>query len=145
MALPDLDPAQRELALERAKAARRMRAELKQMLKSGEVQLAELLDRAQQVDALAKMRVAEVLEAMPAYGKVKARRLMDRLGIAPTRRLRGLGSNQREALLAHFAARLRGEPDPVGDVEPGDDHPDAAPDAPGQGDDRQQASSEGAE
>ncbi len=102
MSLPELDPARREEALAKAKAARQLRAELKQMLKSGEVRLDELLDRAGDVEALAKMRVQEVLEAMPAYGKVKARRLMDRLGIAPTRRLRGLGERQRQALLHQF-------------------------------------------
>lgn len=105
MTLPELDPAARDEALVRARAARQLRAELKQMLKAGEVALSEVLARAEDVDALAKMRVAELVEAMPAYGKVKARRLMDRLGIAPTRRLRGLGSNQRQLLLEHFAAR----------------------------------------
>lgn len=102
MALPDLDPSRREEALAAAKAARQLRAEVKQMLKSGEVRLDELLARSGDVEALAKMRVQEVLEAMPAYGKVKARRLMDRVGIAPTRRLRGLGERQRDALLEQF-------------------------------------------
>lgn len=102
MSLPELDPARRDEALARAQAARTLRAEVKQMLKSGEVRLDELLARAEDVEALAKMRVQEVIEAMPAHGKVKARRIMDRLGIAPTRRLRGLGGRQRQALLAHF-------------------------------------------
>ncbi len=109
MALPALDPERRDEALAMAKAARQMRAELKQMLKSGEVRLDELLARSGDVEALAKMRVQEVLEAMPAYGKVKARRLMDRLGIAPTRRLKGLGDRQREALLAAFGLGDGGE------------------------------------
>ncbi len=109
MALPDLDPARRDEALAMAKAARQMRAELKQMLKSGEVGLDELLAKSNEVEALAKMRVQEVLEAMPAYGKVKARRLMDRLGIAPTRRLKGLGDRQREALLETFGLHHGGE------------------------------------
>lgn len=105
MPLPDLAPEQRRAALAKAAEARRIRAELKQMLKSGEVGLADVLDRAGNADALAKMRVTEVLEAMPAYGPVKARRLMEELNIAPTRRLRGLGPRQREALLEVFEAR----------------------------------------
>jgi hypothetical protein len=43
---------------------------------------------------------------MPAYGPVKARRLMGELDIAPTRRIRGLGPRQREALLSVFEGRL---------------------------------------
>jgi hypothetical protein len=105
MPLPDLAPEQRRAALAKAAEARRIRAELKQMLKSGEVGLAEVLARAGNADALAKMRVTEVLESMPAYGPVKARRLMEELNIAPTRRLRGLGPRQREALLEVFEAR----------------------------------------
>lgn len=102
MPLPDLDADQRRAALEKAARARRVRAELKHMLKAGEVSLREVLDRAQSADALAKMRVSEVVAAMPAYGPVRARQLMERLGIAPSRRLRGLGARQRERLLAAF-------------------------------------------
>jgi hypothetical protein len=102
MPLPDLAPEERRAALVKAAEARRIRAELKQMLKAGEVTLGQVLDRAASAEALAKMRVSEVLEAMPAYGPVKARKLMEQLDIAPTRRIRGLGPRQREALLAAF-------------------------------------------
>ncbi|MTV25580.1 integration host factor [Nitriliruptoraceae bacterium ZYF776] len=105
MPLPELDPEQRRAALEKAAENRRIRAELKQMLKAGEVSLRDVLDRSGDADALAKMRVADVLEAMPAYGPVKARRLMEELDIAMSRRLRGLGPRQREALLAVFEER----------------------------------------
>ncbi|MEX1177145.1 MAG: integration host factor, actinobacterial type [Nitriliruptor sp.] len=105
MALPELDPEQRRAALAKAAEARRIRAELKQMLKAGEVSIRDVLDRSSSADALAKMRVADVLEAMPAFGPVKARRLMEELAIAPSRRLRGLGPRQREALLATFEGR----------------------------------------
>lgn len=99
MPLPDLDPEQRAAALERAAAVRRVRAELKQMLKSGEVTLAQVLDRADRSDELAGMRVADVLAALPGHGRIRARRLMDDLGIADGRRLRGLGPRQRATLL----------------------------------------------
>jgi hypothetical protein len=105
MPLPELDPEQRRAALVKAAEARRIRAELKQMLKAGEVTLAQVLDRAETADALAKMKVSDVIEAMPAYGPVKARRLMEELDIAQTRRIRGLGPRQREALLATFEGR----------------------------------------
>ncbi len=102
MPLPELDPEQRRAALEKAAQARRIRAELKQMLKAGEVTLRQVIDRAETAEPLAKMKVADVIEAMPSYGKVKARKLMEKLDIAPTRRIRGLGPKQRAALLATF-------------------------------------------
>ena len=102
MSLPELGPEQRRKALEKAAEARRIRAELKQMLKAGEVTLEELLVRAKEAEPVAKMKVSEVIESMPNYGKVKARRLMERLAISQSRRLRGLGANQRAALLAEF-------------------------------------------
>jgi len=102
MPLPDLAPEDRSAALAKAADARRIRAELKQMLKSGEVGIADVLARSDSARALANMRVCEVLEAMPMYGPVKARRLMDDLHIAPSRRLRGLGPRQRRALVEAF-------------------------------------------
>jgi len=46
--------------------------------------------------------VLAVLESLPGLGKVKARRTMDAVGIADSRRLRGLGDQQRRALLETF-------------------------------------------
>ena len=53
-------------------------------------------------DVLGKMKVSALLEAMPGVGKVRAAQIMERLEIAPSRRLRGLGDRQRKALLAYF-------------------------------------------
>lgn len=100
---PELDPEQRRAALEKAAEVRRIRADVKQMLKTGELGLRQLLDRADGADALARMRVHEVLESLPSYGKARARKLMERLDIARSRRLRGLGRRQRAALLDELA------------------------------------------
>lgn len=102
MPLPQLDPEARREALEKAAEARRLRADHKHKLKSGAVSLRELLDLADGEQPLAKMRVSEVIGAMPGYGKVRARQLMEELGISESRRVRGLGPNQRAALLAAF-------------------------------------------
>jgi hypothetical protein len=102
MALPDLDPEQRRAALVKAAEARRIRADLKDQLKLRAIGLRTVFARAEREDAVAKMRVSDVLAAMPAYGPVKARRLMEELDISTSRRVRGLGSRQREALLATF-------------------------------------------
>lgn len=101
MALPPaLSPEARAAALEKAAAARRSRAELKERLKMGTVSLREVLASAESNDVVGKTKMLVILEALPGMGKVKARRLMDTIGIAETRTTRGLGDKQRVALLA---------------------------------------------
>lgn len=99
---PQLSPEQRTAALLKAAAARRERAELKEKLKAGSTTLAALFAEADTNEVVGKMKVLAVLEALPGLGKVKARRLMQEVGISESRRLQGLGRNQREALLAAF-------------------------------------------
>jgi ribosomal protein S13 len=50
------------------------------------------------------MKVLAVLESLPGLGKVKARRLMDEIGISETRRLHGLGEQQRKRLFEKLRA-----------------------------------------
>ena len=101
---PALSPEQRQAALDKAAAARRQRAELKEKLKMGSVSLPELLEQADRDEVVAKLKVVTVLESLPGVGKVKARRLMEDLEISESRRVRGLGAKQRVALLERFTA-----------------------------------------
>ena len=100
---PALTPEQRQEALAKAAEARRARAEIKEKLKMGSITLSELLSNAADSDHIGKMKVLAVLEALPGVGKVKARRTMDEIGIADTRRVRGLGDQQRTKLLEVFS------------------------------------------
>lgn len=100
---PPLSDDQRRAALEKASLARRQRAELKEQLKMGSVTLPELLSKAGDDELVGKMKVLVVLESLPGLGKVKARRMMETVGISETRRIQGLGVKQREALLAQVA------------------------------------------
>src|SRR3954469_19911748 len=104
---PSLTPEQRQRALEKAGAARRQRAEVKEKLKIGSLSLGELFEATDRGDEsgnmLAKLKVVSVLESLPGVGKVRARNLMSELEISESRRLRGLGTNQRRALLEKFA------------------------------------------
>lgn len=102
MALPQLTDEQRAAALEKAAAARRARAELKERLKRGGTDLKKVLADAETDEIIGKMKVSALLEALPKVGKFKAAEIMSELEIAPTRRLRGLGDRQRKALLAKF-------------------------------------------
>ena len=102
MPLPSLSPEQRAAALEKAAEIRKARAELKDQLKSGKTSLAEVLGRAED-DVVGKLKVSAVLQAMPGIGKIRAQQIMEKLKIADSRRLRGLGEQQRKALLGEFA------------------------------------------
>jgi signal recognition particle GTPase len=103
VALPQLTDEQRAAALEKAAAARRIRAELKERLKRGGTTLVDVLKQAEDNEVLGKMKVSALLEALPGVGKVRAQQTMEKLEIAPSRRLRGLGDRQRKALLAEFS------------------------------------------
>lgn len=94
---------QRAAALAKAAEARRVRAEAKELLKTGSLRLSELFEKADSDELLAGLKVERVLAAMPGTGKIKAKRLMESVGIAENRRIRGLGDKQKEALLAEFS------------------------------------------
>jgi hypothetical protein len=97
---PTLTDEQRRQALAKAASVRRRRAEIRMQLKAGDLAMRELLDLAQGDEAIATMRVLAVLESMPRLGKVGARRTLNRLGIAESRKIQGLGLHQREGLLS---------------------------------------------
>lgn len=103
MPLPPLTPEQRAAALAKAAQVRRVRAELKAKLKHSGTSLADVLAAGETDEVIGKMKVSAVLEALPGVGKIRAQRLMERLGISPTRRVRGLGGKQRQALEREFA------------------------------------------
>lgn len=69
----------------------------------GSLTLHELLDQASRDEVVAKMKVVAVLESLPGVGKVKARRLMEDVGISETRRVQGLGEKQRKSLFEKLA------------------------------------------
>lgn len=100
---PQLTPEQRAAALAKAAEARRARAEVKELLKTGSLTLPELFKMAETDQILGGIKVERLIAAMPGMGKVKAMRLMESIGIADNRRLRGLGDRQREALLQEFS------------------------------------------
>ena len=102
MPLPVLTPEQRSAALEKAAAARRERAAVKNRLKYAQGSLEEVVTVGQTNDVVGKMKVSALLEAMPGVGKVRARQIMDELAISESRRVRGLGAKQIAALVARF-------------------------------------------
>jgi guanylate kinase len=99
---PQLTPEQRQQALLKAASSRKRRAEVKIKIKNGEFSVDTILDIAKTEEAVAKMRVKELLESLSGVGKVRAQSLMERLNISPTRRIQGLGRLQIKQLREEF-------------------------------------------
>lgn len=102
MVIPQLTQEERKAALEKAKAARIKRAQVRDDLKSGKLTLEKVL--AMKDDpVVGRMKVSTLIETMPGYGKAKAEKVMAELHIAESRRLRGLGERQESALLERLS------------------------------------------
>lgn len=99
---PKLTDEQRKAALEKAARARRVRAEVKELLKTGSMTLPQLFERADRDELVAGLKVESLISSMPGTGKIKAKRMMESLGIAENRRIRGLGDRQKEALIEEY-------------------------------------------
>jgi guanylate kinase len=99
---PQLTPEQRQEALLKAAVSRKRRAEVKLKIKNGDFSVDTILDLAKTDDAVAKMRVKELLESLSGVGKVRAQSLMERLNISPSRRIQGLGRLQIKQLRGEF-------------------------------------------
>jgi hypothetical protein len=87
----------------KAAEARRARAEVKNRLKYSQGSLGDVIREGQQDEIVGKMKVSALLEALPGVGKVRARQIMEEIGISESRRVRGLGSNQVAALIERFS------------------------------------------
>lgn len=105
MALPPLTPEQRQAALDKAAASRRERAEVKNRLKNSGASIVDVLAEGATNEVIGKMRVVDLLQSMPGLGKVRAKQMMERIGIAESRRVRGLGTKQVAALQKEFSSR----------------------------------------
>jgi hypothetical protein len=107
-----LTPEQRAAALEKAAEARRVRAEVKNRLKHSGASLFDVIEQGRTDDIIGKMKVSALLESLPGVGKVRARQLMEKIGISESRRVRGLGANQVAALHREFGAGQPGAGEP---------------------------------
>lgn len=95
---PNLSQEQRVAASKLAVANRRRRAEVKRLVKTGDLSLTDLFAMADHEECVAQMRAFDLISALPTIGEVKAKRIMQDAAIAQTRRVRGLGPKQRAEL-----------------------------------------------
>jgi hypothetical protein len=81
-----------------AAAARRARKQLCDAIARGELSIPEVLDRATTDYVVARTRVTQLLKGLPGDGETKVTALIKHTGIAPSRRVGGLGQRQCRAL-----------------------------------------------
>ena len=98
MPLPQMTEEQRAAALEKAKETRRARAEVREQIKTGKLSAADALGRRDD-PIVGKIKVSQFIQSFPGFGKAKAEKIMDEIGIADSRRLAGLGEKQVAALI----------------------------------------------
>ncbi|HEY3895967.1 MAG TPA: integration host factor, actinobacterial type [Pseudonocardiaceae bacterium] len=99
MAVPVPTPEQRTAALAAAKETRKAQAEVIASVRSGEQTVPRLLLATTPDPVVAKIRVAQLLNAVPGLSSARVVVLMDKAGIGPSRRVGGLSVQQRAALL----------------------------------------------
>lgn len=99
--IPKLTEEQRRENLAKAMQARRRRSTVLKQVSSGEKTVADVIAMADGGDEdVARMRVFTLIKAVPGYGFAKTQRLMKRIGISESRRIRGLGARQRAEIAA---------------------------------------------
>jgi guanylate kinase len=99
---PQLSPEQRASALAKAKESRQIRAAIKARIKSGELSVTDVIAMSKDDEAIAKMRVLELIESIAGVGKIRGKAILEKLDISLTRRIQGLGRHQLESLEREF-------------------------------------------
>ena len=98
MAVPQISAEDRQKALEKAQKVRKERAAMREEMKAGKLTMADIIAKKGE-EIVGGMRVKYVLESMPGIGKVRAKEIMDQIGIDENRKVKGLGTRQVAALL----------------------------------------------
>jgi guanylate kinase len=93
---PRLSLEELKAAGRKAVLARTERANFKKLLRDGERDIFDAI--ADPRNSIARLKVSEVLEAIPGVGAIKVKAIMARADISPSRRIGGLGSKQTLAL-----------------------------------------------
>ena len=93
---PALSIEERRAALLKAKESRQLRAEIKRQIAVGELNIFDAINDPR--ESIRRMRVIDLLSALPGVGKARATLIMERRNISPTRRIGGLGQLQLRAL-----------------------------------------------
>lgn len=98
---PQLTHEARLAALAIAKESRQARAAIKNAIANGQATIFDAINDPR--ESIRRMRVVELLSAVPGVGKVRAAMIMERRNISPTRRIGGLGVHQLMSLRGELA------------------------------------------
>lgn len=102
MAIPKLSPKDLQDARAAATEARRVRAAFKTKVRDGSLSISDALDLAIHDEVLAHIKVIDLLKTQRRIGQVRAQEIMEKLSIASTRRIRGLGRHQIDGIIEEF-------------------------------------------
>jgi hypothetical protein len=94
---------QRMEALQKANEIRSQRAQLKRQLKSGELEIVDVLR--EPPEFLRTAKVIDLLLVVPKFGRVKATRVLTRCRISQAKTVGGLSERQRAELCDTLAKR----------------------------------------
>lgn len=98
--VPELTADQRRENLRLAQQARARRRQILENVASGSLTVSDVLTMADAGDVdVRRTRVFTLLRAVPGVGFAKAQRILRNIGVSESRRVQGLGHNQRTNLL----------------------------------------------
>jgi guanylate kinase len=97
---PRLSGRSRRKAGENAVKARQERARVKEMIANGEIFFFDLFGDERK--SVKRMKMIDLLTAVPGIGKTRAELIIGRTGISPSRRIGGVGKRQLELLRQEF-------------------------------------------
>jgi guanylate kinase len=97
---PRLSGRSRRKAGENAVRARQERAKVKEMITNGEIFFFDLFSDERK--SVKRMKMIDLLTAVPGIGKTRAELIIGRTGISPSRRIGGVGRRQLEQLRQEF-------------------------------------------
>lgn len=98
---------ERGAAFELAGRIRRTREFLVESLRAGAVDLRKVLESEDPL--IRTIKVVTVVENLPGLGKVKARRILDEVGVSANLKIEHLDSDQRSDLLERIEAPTRSD------------------------------------
>ena len=102
MALNNLSDKDRRKGLEKARQIRKKRAQIKESLKKGKLDIKSLFKDKKLYADVSNMKVINLVSALPGNGRVNALKILKDLKISPNKKIGGLGRNQKDSFYKFF-------------------------------------------
>jgi len=103
MSLNNLSDSDRKKGLDKARQVRKKRAEIKNLLKKGKLDIKSLFKGEEPFrEYVINMKVINLVSALPGNGKVNALKILKDLKISPNKKVGGLGNKQKGSFYKFF-------------------------------------------